>query len=96
MFKSFSNIIISIIVAGLLTGIIYVTHLQNKVQSLSIDNNNLKTEIKVKETNATNKVFEAKQQAKKQQILKQLKKDENVSKKNSDVGLSIGSHTINF
>jgi len=99
MFMFFKNLkfdltIIAVILV--LSGLVYLSYLKEHITDLKTTNNNLKTEIKVKETNAKNKVFEVKQQAKKQQIVKQLRKEENASKKNNEINLSIGNHSISF
>jgi len=80
----------------MLGGLMYLFYLKEHIVDLKTANSNLKTEIKVKENDAKNKVFEVKQRAEKQQLVKQLKKEENDSRKNSDVDLSIGNHSISF
>ena len=71
----------------------YVAHVKDTNKELKRQKQNLQTKIVQEKVQSNIKEFQAYQKAKKEQIIKDSKKDKNESK---DINLSVGSHTYNF
>jgi len=88
------NDYIALFVAGIIIAVImYVYHLKDTNKELKLQKQNLQVKVVQEKAKANVKAFEARQKAKKEQIVKDTKKDDNESK---GINLSDGTHTINF
>ena len=89
------NYIILIIITTLIVVFMYINYIQGVNKDLKRQKQNLQTKIVQEKVQSNIKEFQAYQKAKKEQIIKDSKKDKDENNK-SDINLSVGSHTINF
>jgi len=85
-------IIVSLITIAIIV-FMYFNYLSQTNKDLKIQKQNLQTKVVQEKQKVKVKSFEARQKAKKEQIVKDTKKDNNESK---GINLSDGTHTINF
>jgi len=87
------NNYIALFVAGIIIAVImYVYYLKDTNKELKLQKQNLQVKIIQEKVKANIKEFEAKQKAKKEQIIKDTKKEGN----EKEINLSVGSHTLSF
>ena len=86
--------LVGILLAIIIVVFMYITHIKDTNKELKRQKQNLQTKIVQEKVQSNIKEFQAYQKAKKEQIVKDIKKENN--EKKSDINLSVGSHTYNF
>lgn len=84
-----------ILMAVLLVIAMYVENVLATNRDLKRQKQNLEVQMRKEKQNTKIKSFESFQKAKKEQIKKNIKKDED-EKSKSDINLSFGAHSLNF
>ena len=87
--------LVGILLAIIIAVFMYITHIKDTNKELKRQKQNLQTKIVQEKVQSNIKEFQAYQKAKKEQIIKDSKKDKDENNK-SDINLSVGSHTIDF
>jgi len=83
----------ALFVAGIIIAVImYIYYLKDTNKELKLQKQNLQVKVIQEKQKVKVKAFEARQKAKKEQIIKDIGKDNN----EKEINLSIGSHTISF
>ena len=87
-----NKLIVSLVLGLLFVVYVYISYLQNINKDLKRQKQNLQTKLIQEKAKSNVKEFQAKQKAKKEQIIKDTKKEGN----EKEINLSIGSHTLSF
>jgi len=93
------NNYIALFVAGIIIAVImYVYHLKDTNKELKIQKQNLQVKVIQEKTKANIKEFEARQKAKKEQIIKDTSQSISNQRGNNekDINLSVGPHIMDF
>ena len=85
------NILVFITI--LIAGFMYISHINATNKDLKRQKQNFQTKIVQEKVQSNIKEFQAYQKAKKEQIKKDMKKENN---EKSDINLSVGNHDIGF
>ena len=88
------NYIFLILLTIVIVLFMFLKHTRDVNRDLRRQKQNLQTKIVQEKVQSNIKEFQAYQKAKKEQIVKDIKKENN--EKKSDINLSVGSHTYNF
>ncbi len=85
--------IILVFITIVIVGFMYISHINATNKDLKRQKQNLQTKIVQGKTQSNIKEFQAYQKAKKEQIKKDTKKENN---EKNDINLSVGTHTLSF
>ena len=88
-----SNYFVLFIVSLMIAFFMYITNLRDTNKDLKRQKQNLQTKVIQEKVKSNIKEFQAKQKAKKEQIIKDTTKKEDNEK---EINLSVGSHTLSF
>jgi len=87
-----SSYFVLFIVSLMIAFFMYISNLQDTNKDLKRQKQNLQTKVIQEKVKSNVKEFQAKQKAKKEQIIKDTKKEGN----EKEINLSVGSHTLSF
>ena len=86
--------IVLVFITIVIVGFMYISHINATNKDLKRQKQNLQTRMVQEKAQSNIKEFQAYQKAKKEQIKKDMKKENN--EKKSDINLSVGTHDIGF